>query len=112
MDLGVKRAIEGQVQGAIRQLLASVACTENVQMQLMCDDDLAALQPLIGDHIIFSVSGVIRLEDYLKMNPMQPVAASAGEEEQEQTVQMGTKDPLEALEATQEVAETNKPVGQ
>lgn len=110
----LRERFEGQVQGAIRQMLSSVACTENVQMQLMCDDDLAALQPLIGDHIIFSVSGVIRLEDYLKMNPMQPVAASAGEEEQEQTGtgQMGTKDPLEALEATQEVAETNKPVGQ
>jgi hypothetical protein len=69
MDADTKRRILREVSQKLAQTAAQLAAQENAIQCQMRDTDLSSLQPLIGDHIMFSLSGVILLEDYVKANP-------------------------------------------
>jgi hypothetical protein len=64
-----KREIMSKVQVALAGALASMGGFENQVNVTLHDTDISPLQPALGDHLTVSVCAVIRLDDYVGMNP-------------------------------------------
>ena len=69
MDQDLKHKVESDVKMKITQMVASIGGVEQHSGITFIDDDAGPLFDSLKEHMVVSVACVVRLEDYLQINP-------------------------------------------
>lgn len=71
MDQNLKHKVESDVKMRIAQFVASIGGVEQSSGVTFIDDDAGPLFDSIKEHMVVGVAVVVRLEDYLQINPQE-----------------------------------------